>query len=147
MRKLISNQRGWFILTLVIVGVLFFVCALLFAYVFVYPAIPWPSPQPYPGVKLVTSEGAPGSYGLARTHVYTVSFPLNDIQHYYEKQMRQYCKNKWQFEERKNYERQSQCRTAWCEIPRLWMSQSFHIDLYSLSEAETRVVHTDFWED
>lgn len=132
---------------LAIVGA--FVCALclIFAYLWAYPAYPWPSPHPYPGVEASVTEGSPGSWGLARTYEYQVDLSLEEIQQYYEKEMNQYCESEWAFEEVKYFEGFLHCRTAWCEIPRLWLGQSFHVDLCLVGEAQTKVFHTDFWQD
>jgi hypothetical protein len=61
--------------------------------------------------------------------------------------MKRYCKSSWQFNEVTDYESHSYCRRAWCEIPRLGLGQSFHIDLCFISATETKVIHTDFYQD
>src|SRR5512145_2928952 len=133
MHKLVPSQRGWLILAWAIIGAPFCICALLLAAVFVPQAIRGASPPLYPGVQAVTSDGSPGSYGVARTYTYIVTLPLADIQHYYEDQMSRYCQSSWQFEELTACEGNAPCHTAWCEIPRHWLGQAFFVGLYPIS--------------
>jgi hypothetical protein len=69
------------------------------------------------------------------------------VQLYYEKQMRRYCVNAWQFEELSDDEEYALCRRAECEIRRFWMYQSFNVKLCFISEAQTVVTQEDWWKD
>jgi hypothetical protein len=121
-------------------------CVLAMAVTFVYVEIPWPSPKPYPGVEMRIEYGG-GSWGVSQSQVYTATLPLNDMQHYYDSQMKRYCKDTWQFETRTDYPEYSLCRLAECEIRRLWLEQYFRVSLCSTSETETLVTHIDIWQD
>ena len=119
---------------------------LLLIGVWVYSVIPWPSPRPYPGTKMETQWGG-GSSIRSRSRTYAVALSLDEIQRYYEKQMKWYCQGDWRFRALPDCEGYSLCREAECEIRRLWQEQYCRVTLYSVSETETSVYHVDFWED
>jgi hypothetical protein len=116
---------------------------------YLYLSIPRPSPKPLPSVdKRAFTSGA--SWGFDRVQTYTVTLPIDQVQEHYEGQMARYCQEGWQFEIRSDcweFEEGIPCRFARCDIPRPVFDQYFTVTLYSLSETQTRVVHTDSWED
>jgi hypothetical protein len=111
-----------------------------------YSVIPWPSPQPYPGVEPIVNVGG-GSWGVSRGQVYTVTVSLDDMQHYYEEEMERYCVDGWQFEASSDCGEHLVCRRAGCGIRRLWMEQYFRVILYSISESQTKVWQAEMWQD
>ena len=108
-----------------------------------YITIPFPSPKPYPGSKVTQGES---SIILGLRYVefeYTVDRSLDEIQHYYEVEMKQYCEDGWQFENNekvcKDY---LDCRVAVCKIPRPFVEdapQTFFVYLRSISTSQTNV--------
>ncbi len=121
-------------------------CVLAMIGMFVYAEIRWPSPQPYPGVEMHIDAGG-GSWGVSEVRTYTTTLSLDDTQHYYDNQMKRYCKDKWQFETLPDYREYSLCRWTECEIRRLWLEQYFRVILCTASETETAVTHIDTWQD
>lgn len=119
---------------------------LLLVSVWIYSAIPWPSPRPYPSTAVETDTGG-GSWGSSRFRTYTVALSLDDIQQYYEEQMRRYCQGEWQFQARPVFKEYWSCRETECRIRRLWREQYFGVTLCSVSEKETEVYQWDGWED
>ena len=110
-----------------------------------YASVPWPSPEPYPGVETHIEFGS-GSWGPSRVQTYTSTLSLDAIQHYYEAEMSQHCANDWQFENSSDTEYQL-CREAACSVPRLGLDQYFRVSLCSVSEKQTFITHVDSWQD
>ena len=121
-------------------------CILMMIAACLYASIPWPSPQPYPGVQTsIHWDG--GSWGPSRVQTYTVTLSLDDMQQYYEEQMNRYCVSSSQFETLPDHEEYSLCREAGCEIRRLWLEQYFRVHLCSVPETGTVVTQMDMWQD
>jgi hypothetical protein len=110
-----------------------------------YAAIPWPSPQLYPGAQPLI-EGGAGSWGPSRSQTYTVTLRLDDVQLYYEEQMNRYCEGTWRFEASSDAKR-SLCREASCRVPRPLLEQYFRVRLCPTTERQTVVTHIDAWQD
>jgi hypothetical protein len=120
-------------------------CALITVGIFFYTAIPWPSPQPYPGVETHMELGG-GSWGPSRVQTYTTTLSFETIEQYYTGQMNQYCTGEWQFENIAKSQDQ-RCGQAACSIPRFGLEQYFTVRLCTLSETETLITHIDSWQD
>ncbi len=110
-----------------------------------YAAIPWPSPQPYPGAQPLI-EGGGGSWGPSRSQTYTVTLRLEDVQLYYEEQMSQHCEGAWRFESFSDA-KSPLCREAFCQVPRPLLEQYFRVHLCPTTGAQTVVTHIDTWQD
>jgi hypothetical protein len=121
-------------------------CILAMIATVVYTAVPWPSPQPYPGAEPVVGTGA-GSWGVTRGQVYTITVSMNELRGYYEEQMDRHCESKWRFEVPSYSDVYSTCLQATCEVHRPWMGQMFEVMLCPVSDSETVVHHLDMYQD
>jgi len=120
-------------------------CGLTVVGTMVYTSMPWPSPQPYPGVEVQFDSDA-GSWGVSRIQTYTTTMPLDAMQQYYDKQMRRYCEDSWQFETESDRQ-YSFCSEANCSIRRFWMEQYFSVHLCTATVTQTVVIQVDSWQD
>lgn len=120
-------------------------CILATIGILFYAKIPWPSPQPYPGVETQMTSGV-GSWGLARTQAYTTTLSLGVMEQYYQGQMNQYCVDDWHFENLSDTKYEL-CHQADCRVPRLGLEQYFRVEVCSVSEAQTVITHVDMWQD
>jgi hypothetical protein len=111
-----------------------------------YAAVPWPSPQPYPGVQ-THLDGGVGSWGPSRIQTYTATLSLDSIQQYYEGQMNQHCIDDWKFETSSDPKSGLSCRQTECRIYRLGLEQYFRVSFCSVSDRQTEVTHIDSWQD
>jgi hypothetical protein len=111
-----------------------------------YAIMPWAAPRPYPGSDVEMSGGT-GAWGQFRNQKYVVSLSLNDVEQYYRKQMSKYCEGAWEFVAPEDCSDYSSCRSARCEIRRFAAEQRFTVDLYAISEKETKVSQWDAWQD
>ena len=138
-------------------------CLLLPGLLLWYPGYRWPAPGVYPQVTASLSEGAIGSWGLARDQTYIVNRSLDDTQQYYEAEMQRYCIDSWHFEtltgshwtssnswglrELPEYVENSVCRQAQCKVRRWRLDQEFKVLLCAENKMRTKVVQVDLWED
>jgi hypothetical protein len=123
-------------------------CVLSIIGIFVYAGIPWPDPAPYPAAQAQEDKSCSGSWGCARTKIYTVSVGMDEIQGYYDREMRRYCVSAWRFHPLTvavgDY---GECREAECKTRRVGLGQRFRVQLCAASETETRVVQHTIWEE
>jgi hypothetical protein len=122
-------------------------CVVANGAVFLYLSMARPSPEPIPNIEPVVTT-ARGSWGDTETQTYTVTLPIETVQKHYEEQMSQYCEGGWRFETlpQDKCEGYSLCRRAECNIPRPVLKQYCIVNLYAVSEMETKVVHVEAWE-
>ena len=160
-----SNRKHLFPIAFILSSVIA-ICTSLFA-VLAYPGVSWASPNPYQDVTAKRTEGAIGSWGYARTQTYSVTFPLDDVQLYYDSEMDKYCLSDWQFDtlhdgtqyssaniwgldDLPDLIENSVCLKAKCEIRRWFLAQEFEVLMCSTVDSpkqNTIVVQKDFWED
>src|SRR5574337_174930 len=84
-----------------------------------YITAPFPAPAPYPGATVQASSPNIGSGRRSIQFEYTAPVTVDEIQRYYEAEMKRYCAKGWQFMATENAcQGYAECRVAKCEIPR-----------------------------
>ena len=109
-----------------------------------YMTVPFPAPAPYPSSTVEQSGPHIGSGRRSIWFEYTATITLDEIQRYYEAEMKQYCLEGWQFVETDNAcQGYTTCRVAECEIPRPFVddAQFFLVYLRSISATQTNVFY------
>ena len=115
-----------------------------------YVTVPFPAPKPYPGSQVKQGERAIGAGRRSIEFEYTVDHSLNELQDYYEGEMKQYCEDGWTFTETESACRDYlNCKVAQCVIPRPFVedAQFFLIYLRSMSESQTNVLYIQITYD
>ena len=140
-------------LALISLGILIVATVLVCAGLAWVLEIPLPVPKPYPGVVVNTVQQEVGQWGQERVQTYKADASLETLEHYYEVEMRYFCRRDIEFENSDRCrEDQMQCLRAECKIPLRYQTadtvgQWFEVELYPDSGNTTRVIQITAWTD